>query len=76
MTDPAWHTHPRAPRLPTFDRHWVIYGRQLQPGDVIAEGDLFDADVGWLPSSLTGVPVSSFTRTTYVRPCSEGEYPP
>jgi len=73
MTDPAWHTHPLAPKMSAFDRHWRIYGRQLQPGDVIKEGDLFDADMGWVPSSLTGVPVKEETRTTYVRPCNAGE---
>lgn len=68
MLDPAWHTHPQAPKGLAFDKHWRIYGQLLQPGDVIAEGDLFVAAVGWLPSSLIGEPLSLSCKTTYVRP--------
>src|SRR5689334_21570828 len=43
MREPTWHSHPVL-------HFGAVYGRRLEPGDVVQEGDLvLIGDKGWVP---------------------------
>ena len=62
-SDPAWHAHRNA-------RDCRVYGRRLAVGELIEEGDLFEAPTlrSWSPTHFAGQHVTAGTARAYVRP--------
>ena len=46
-----------------------IFGKKLEPGDIIEKKDKFDAESGyWIVSSFAGHPVLAHITVIYIRP--------
>jgi len=65
-SDPAWHAHRNA-------RDCRVYGRRLAVGELIEEGDLFEAPTlrSWSPTHFAGQHVTAGTARAYVRPAPQ-----
>lgn len=47
----------------------VVFGRQLDPGEVLEETDVYDSTSGnWDPCPVPGLPIGEGNTATWVRP--------
>ena len=64
----TWHAHREAPEC-------RVYGRRLEVGELIEEGDLFESERlrAWAPTELAGLHVPAGAPRAYVRPLPDAK---